>query len=79
MLGMDWFKCMVMIIVCVVSCGGGPVLGAKFEELYRSSWAMDHCVNEGEVTKLKLDNYSGTYIKTKPFLCFFFALFFVGS
>lgn len=59
MVGMDLFKCVMMIGVLVISCGEA-VSGAKFDELYRSSWAMDHCVNEGEVTKLKLDNYSGT-------------------
>ena len=69
MVGMGWFMCM-MTMVCVVSCGEAAP-GAKFEELYRSSWAMDHCVNDGEVTKLKLDNSSGTLSLTNPFsLCF---------
>lgn len=69
MVGMGWFMCMIMM-VWMISCGES-VPGAKFEELYRSSWAMDHCVNDGEVTKLKLDNFSGTLIENKkPFSLF---------
>lgn len=59
MVGMGWFMCIVMI-VCVISCVEA-FQEAKFEELYRSSWAMDHCVNDGEVTKLKLDSSSGSF------------------
>ncbi|XP_010430780.1 PREDICTED: xyloglucan endotransglucosylase/hydrolase protein 9 [Camelina sativa] len=65
MVGMDWFKCvMIMMMVWVLFCGEA-VSAAKFEELYRSSWAMDHCVNEGEVTKLKLDNFSGAGFESR--------------
>lgn len=39
----------------------GLVTSARFDELYQPSWAMDHFVYEGEVLKLKLDNYSGKY------------------
>lgn len=70
MVGMGWFLCMMMM-VWVISCGEA-LPAAKFEELYRSSWAMDHCVNDGQVTKLKLDKFSGTY-RNKPLspsLCF---------
>ncbi|CAN8320007.1 unnamed protein product [Cochlearia groenlandica] len=55
MVGMSWFVCMMMMMVCVISfCQALP--STKFDELYRSSWAMDHCINDGEVTKLKLDS-----------------------
>lgn len=37
----------------------GLVSSAKFEELFQPSWAMDHFIYEGELLKLKLDNYSG--------------------
>lgn len=51
----------------------GSVSSAKFEELFQPSWATDHFVYEGELLKLKLDNYSGSLIKKnkqkiKPFL-----------
>lgn len=79
MVGMDWFKCvMIMMMVWVLSCGEA-VSAAKFEELYRSSWAMDHCVNEGEVTKLKLDSFSGTFIKQTHLSVLFLLFLFVGS
>lgn len=31
----------------------------NFDELFQPSWAMDHVMFEGELLKLKLDNYSG--------------------
>ncbi|KAL3714809.1 hypothetical protein ACJRO7_006675 [Eucalyptus globulus] len=43
----------------------GLVAGARFEELYQPGWAMDHFVYEGEVLKLKLDNYSGAGFGSK--------------
>ena len=32
---------------------------AKFDELFQPSWASDHFIHEGDLLKLKLDNYSG--------------------
>lgn len=40
---------------------------SKFDDLFQPSWAMDHFVYEGDLLKMKLDNYSGIF-KT-PFLC----------
>ena len=37
----------------------GLAASAKFEELYQPAWAFDHFIHEGELVKLKLDNYSG--------------------
>lgn len=34
---------------------------AKFEELFQPGWATDHFIYEGEMLKLKLDNFSGIY------------------
>lgn len=39
----------------------GLASSKKFDELFQPSWAMDHFLYEGELLKLKLDNYSGTY------------------
>ncbi|CAN8308575.1 unnamed protein product [Cochlearia groenlandica] len=59
---MSCFMCMIM--VCVISCVDA-LPGSKFNELYRSSWAMDHCINDGDVTKLKLDTSSGAGFESK--------------
>ncbi|KAK1309143.1 Xyloglucan endotransglucosylase/hydrolase protein 9 [Acorus calamus] len=37
----------------------------KFDELFQSSWASDHLIYEGELLKLKLDNYSGAGFASK--------------
>lgn len=37
----------------------GLVSSSKFDQLFQPSWANDHFVYEGELLKLKLDNYSG--------------------
>lgn len=39
----------------------GLAASAKFDELFQPSWAMDHFIHEGELLKLKLDNYSGNW------------------
>lgn len=57
-----------MALVVTVS----SVSSAKFEELFQPSWAMDHFVYEGELLKLKLDNYSGNLTKNP---IFFFLLY----
>lgn len=43
----------------------GSVISAKFDELFQSNWALDHITYEGEVLKLKLDNYSGAGFQSK--------------
>lgn len=37
------------------------VSGAKFDEVIQASWASDHMTYDGELLKLKLDNFSGTW------------------
>ncbi|KAL5972861.1 Xyloglucan endotransglucosylase protein 6 [Asimina triloba] len=37
----------------------------SFDELFQPSWAFDHVMYEGELLKLKLDNYSGIF--SSPF------------
>ncbi|GAB2274857.1 Xyloglucan endotransglucosylase protein 6 [Dionaea muscipula] len=48
----------VMTMVDVVS-------SAKFDELFTPSWALDHFIYEGDLLKLKLDNYSGAGFGSK--------------
>uniref|UniRef100_A0A2P2QPS0 Xyloglucan endotransglucosylase/hydrolase n=1 Tax=Rhizophora mucronata TaxID=61149 RepID=A0A2P2QPS0_RHIMU len=43
----------------------GFASSAKFDELYQPSWAQDHFIYEGEVLRLKLDNYSGAGFQSK--------------
>lgn len=38
---------------------------AKFDELFRPSWALDHVLRDGDVLKLKLDHYSGAGFESK--------------
>lgn len=37
----------------------GLASSKKFDELFQPSWALDHIAYEGELLKLKLDNFSG--------------------
>lgn len=39
--------------------GVAVAASAKFDELFQPSWAFDHFLHEGDLLKLKLDNYSG--------------------
>lgn len=55
----------LFLVVFVALVSLGLVSSAKFEELFQPSWAMDHFMYEGELLKLKLDNFSG---KRKNFL-----------
>ncbi|KAJ6349171.1 hypothetical protein OIU77_006705 [Salix suchowensis] len=43
----------------------GLVSSAKFDELFQPSWALDHFAYEGELLRLKLDNYSGAGFQSK--------------
>nr|AFK36629.1 unknown [Lotus japonicus] len=43
----------------------GLVSSAKFDELFQSSWALDHFIHEGEQIKLQLDKYSGAGFESK--------------
>lgn len=54
-----YFCFAILMMVEVVS-------SSKFDELFQPSWALDHFTYEGELLKLKLDNFSGT-IFNNPF------------
>lgn len=43
----------------------GLTASSKFDELFQPGWAMDHFIHEGELLKLKLDNYSGAGFASK--------------
>lgn len=43
----------------------GSVCSAKFDEFFQPSWALDHFIYEGELLKLKLDNFSGAGFQSK--------------
>lgn len=52
----------LMLVVGVAST-------SNFDQLFQPSWAFDHFVHEGDLLKLKLDNYSGK--ATGYSFCFF--------
>ncbi|XP_059661022.1 xyloglucan endotransglucosylase protein 6 [Cornus florida] len=43
----------------------GSVSPSRFDELFQPSWALDHFAYEGELLKMKLDNYSGAGFQSK--------------
>ncbi|CAA2994281.1 xyloglucan endotransglucosylase hydrolase 9 [Olea europaea subsp. europaea] len=43
----------------------GSVSSSRFDELFQPSWALDHFAYEGELMKMKLDNYSGAGFSSK--------------
>ncbi|KAL3820992.1 hypothetical protein ACJIZ3_006897 [Penstemon smallii] len=55
--------------VCLIWVAFAAILGctssSRFDELYQPSWAMDHFTYEGELIKMKLDNYSGAGFGSK--------------
>lgn len=61
--------CIYLVLsVALLMVGSAAAAGSsKFEELFQPSWAMDHFAYEGDMLKMKLDNFSGTF--------FFYLLF----
>lgn len=57
---MTRMSCLLGLSLCFLFVG--LVASSKFEELFQPGWAMDHFVHEGDLLKLKLDNYSGMVI-----------------
>lgn len=53
----------------------GSASSSKFTELFQPGWAFDHFLYEGELLKLKLDNYSGTIPSPKSSLLILFFFF----
>ena len=50
-------------LICVCFCVWmmiQVVNSSKFDELFQPSWASEHLIYEGDLLKLKLDNFSGT-------------------
>ncbi|KAL2474652.1 Xyloglucan endotransglucosylase/hydrolase protein 9 [Abeliophyllum distichum] len=51
----------VFIAFAMVGC----VSSSRFDELFQPSWAFDHFTYEGELLRMKLDNYSGAGFSSK--------------
>lgn len=45
----------VVAAFAIVDC----VTSSRFDALFQPTWASDHFTYEGEIVKMKLDNYSG--------------------
>lgn len=54
--------CVVVLVLSVAGATAGSVRTYRFDELFQPSWALDHFTYEGELLKMKLDNYSGKSI-----------------
>lgn len=50
-----------LVLVLCISMMGSFSSAARFDELFQPSWATDHFIYEGELLKMKLDNFSGTF------------------
>lgn len=55
----------VMLAFSVAVAMVGSVESSRFDELFQPRWAMDHFTYEGELLKMKLDNYSGAGFSSK--------------
>lgn len=55
----------VMLAFSVAVVMVGLVESSRFDELFQPRWAMDHFTYEGELLKMKLDNYSGAGFSSK--------------
>ncbi|CAL5403528.1 unnamed protein product [Camellia sinensis] len=55
----------VMLAFSVAVVMVGSVESSRFDELFQPRWAMDHFTYEGELLKMKLDNYSGAGFSSK--------------
>lgn len=56
-------------LMLVVGVANAVPSTSNFDKLFQPSWAFDHFVHEGDLLKIKLDNYSGK--TTVFFFCFF--------
>ncbi|KAG1365384.1 xyloglucan endotransglucosylase/hydrolase protein 9 [Cocos nucifera] len=52
-------------VVLFVACTVTGVRGTKFDGVIQASWALDHVIYDGELLKLKLDNFSGCGFASK--------------
>lgn len=51
----------VVLVLSIVGVMAGSVRTSRFDELFQPMWALDHFAYEGELLKMKLDNYSGNH------------------
>ncbi|KAK1305171.1 Xyloglucan endotransglucosylase/hydrolase protein 9 [Acorus calamus] len=57
-------KLSLSILICLtLACNANS--STSFDELFQSSWASDHLIHEGDLLKLKLDNFSGAGFASK--------------
>ncbi|XP_068667911.1 xyloglucan endotransglucosylase protein 6-like [Aristolochia californica] len=54
-----------LITIFFLSAFPAVMGSSRFDQLFQPSWALDHVTYEGEVLKLKLDNYSGSGFSSK--------------
>ncbi|CAA0816088.1 Xyloglucan endotransglucosylase/hydrolase protein 9 [Striga hermonthica] len=52
---------LILAAFAVVGCVGS----SRFDDLFQPGWATDHLTHEGEVLRMKLDNYSGAGFSSK--------------
>lgn len=43
----------------------GSVSSSKFDEVFQPIWGSDHFTYDGELVKMKLDNYSGKKMRER--------------
>ncbi|XP_073004101.1 xyloglucan endotransglucosylase protein 6 [Typha latifolia] len=64
------FSCKMAVVVLMwmlaISAASDVAFGAsKFDDVIQPSWATDHVIYEGDLLKLKLDNFSGAGFASK--------------
>lgn len=64
--------CLFVGLVLLVGVAVAVATTSKFDQLFQPSWAYDHFVHEGDLLKLKLDNYSGNL--NHPHLIFLYLI-----
>ncbi|XAR55431.1 Xyloglucan:xyloglucosyl transferase [Bertholletia excelsa] len=65
MAGPEYLSMAMASVLLAVFVMMGSVSSSKFDELFQPSWALDHFIYEGELLKMKLDNYSGAGFSSK--------------
>ncbi|CAK9161379.1 unnamed protein product [Ilex paraguariensis] len=57
--------CVLLAITVGLVLFVGSVSSSKFDQLFQPRWAQDHFAYEGELLKMKLDNFSGAGFSSK--------------
>lgn len=55
--------CVLVAFAMVNNCVSLSTVPSRFDELYQPTWAMDHFVYQGDLIKMRLDNFSGIFAK----------------